>query len=494
MAFDVSLADMGFTQANFEGQAYADETTGLPMAMQKIVQHVAAAFRMPVAGSLLIGTGAKGGATYRNMPLYTGQPGRLISRANAANFMRGSITAYAPATGGFTISVTSIGGSGTFSDFDFVPEQPATLSLGGLGGVTTAADTDRVAMVVSGADRNMTVADFAGVMSRSMPNKRRNRLINGQMLVDQRGNALAPLVIPAVLAAYPVDRWVGLRGQTAPGSLTMQRVFNPLATGGWMIECKVVAASSQGATDYTGLAQNVEGWDVADLDFGMATAATVTLSFDVLASVAGQYSGSLGNFDGSRAYPFLFTVATANVLQRISLTIPGDTAGTWKADGNVGLTVRFDLGSGANYRAAAGSWQGGNFVGVTGAQNIMGTAGRVLSFGAVQLERGTVATAFEWEPLALTTAGCQRYFQALEWHMNTVLQSQEQFGTGVAYMAGMRGLPTVAVLAENYRVNVGSYNFDGISALSARVLVQAAVMGGPNGVGLGLRLGVSAEI
>lgn len=161
MAFSYSIADKTYTDASFSGNAYADEDTGFPGALRDIVLHTSSIHRQPVTGSITVGTGTKSGTTYRNMPLYVGQPVRVERASSSATYMTGTVTTYTASTGAVTFNMTATGGSGTFSDFIILPQQSATLALSGLTAATSFTSSDTVAMSVTGADRQVTGANFA---------------------------------------------------------------------------------------------------------------------------------------------------------------------------------------------------------------------------------------------------------------------------------------------------------------------------------------------
>ncbi len=193
MAFSVSYADATFTDASFAGLNYADEASGFPAALAKMVAHVGAAFRAPVTGALAIATGTSSGTVFRNLPVYVGQPGRLISRANGANFMRGTVSAWTPGTGAVSWSITSTGGTGTLADFDWVPEQPTSLNIAGMTTTGGAASADLLAVSQAGADRAITL----GILAQSLP----TALITRD---DASTNtALAPLVLRRTSSGTP---------------------------------------------------------------------------------------------------------------------------------------------------------------------------------------------------------------------------------------------------------------------------------------------------
>jgi hypothetical protein len=73
--------------------------------------------------------------------------------------------------------------------------------------------------------------------------------------------------------------------------------------------------------------QFIEGLNVADLAWGTASAATVTVSFWVYSSsLTGTFGGALRNSAASRSYPFSYTISSANTWEQKSVTIAGDTS------------------------------------------------------------------------------------------------------------------------------------------------------------------------
>ena len=159
--------------------------------------------------------------------------------------------------------------------------------------------------------------------------------------------------------------------------------------------------------------QPIEADMISDFCWGMANAQPVTLSFLVNSSLAGTFSGALANApQGTRSYPFTFNIPAASTWTRITITIPGDTAGAWTMQGNgAGLYVQFDLGAGSNYQAAPGTWINGDFRCATGAAKFVATNNATLQITAVKLELGSVATPFNRQTMARSMLDCQRYYQ-----------------------------------------------------------------------------------
>ena len=151
---------------------------------------------------------------------------------------------------------------------------------------------------------------------------------------------------------------------------------------------------------------------VSDFVWGGANAQPVTLSFWAFSSLTGMFSVVNRNAAASRAYPFTYSIPTANTWTRIVVAIPGDTSGTWTLSGNgQGVVVIFDLGSGAVYRGPAGVWAPNGYCGATGTVSVVGTNGATFYVTGVKLEIGSVATPYNRQSLAKSMADCQRYYQ-----------------------------------------------------------------------------------
>ncbi len=236
----------------------------------------------------------------------------------------------------------------------------------------------------------------------------RNRIINGAMMIDQR-NAGASVNLTGS-TAYPVDRWFAIN--STDGTMTGQQSTVVPASGykNSLVFTTGTADASLAATQFAVVAQNIEGLNVSDLNWGSATASTVTLSFWVRSSLTGTFGGAVRNSANDRSYPFSYTITGANAWQQQSITIPGDTSGTWLTTNGTGLTVAFGMGVGSTYSGTAGAWAGANYLSVTGATSVIGTAGATFYITGVQLEDGAVATPFERPMYQQQLAMCQRYY------------------------------------------------------------------------------------
>jgi hypothetical protein len=238
----------------------------------------------------------------------------------------------------------------------------------------------------------------------------RNRLINGAMQVDQRN---AGASVAAAGDAYTVDRWVCNTTQSGKGTWG-QNLNSVTTTAGFPNYLGVQSSSAYSllASDYFFFSQRIEGYNFADLGFGTASAQTVTISFRVYSSLTGTFGGSLRNYAGNRSYAFTYLINTANTWTSISVTIPGDTSGTWVGSTNAGaVTLFFGFGLGSTYSGTAGAWNSAGYVSATGAVSVVGTLNATFYITGVQLEPGSIATPFERRPINEVLAQCQRYYE-----------------------------------------------------------------------------------
>jgi hypothetical protein len=239
----------------------------------------------------------------------------------------------------------------------------------------------------------------------------KNRLINSGMVIDQR-NAGASVTVNTGNQTFSVDRWWG-QGTPSSGVFTMQQ--SSVAPAGFtnsLLMTVTTADASLAATDLYDISQIIEGFNVADLGWGTASAATVTLSFWVRSSVTGTFGGAFGNSAVTRSYPFTYTISAANTWEQKTITVAGDTSGTWLTNNGIGLRLYLGLGLGSTYSGTAGAWSGSFFISATGATNLMATNGATFYITGVQLEKGSTATSFDYRPYGTELQLCQRYLPA----------------------------------------------------------------------------------
>jgi hypothetical protein len=274
------------------------------------------------------------------------------------------------------------------------------VTLAGLGSTNPILTAPVLGTPVSGSLENCTGVQYTGF---------KNRIINGGMEIDQR-NAGAS-VTPASLQ-YLVDRWQ-FAGSVSSKFTAQQNAGAVTPPVGFIKYQGLTSSSTYSvlAGDYFLITQLVEGFNCTDLAWGTANAQTVTLSFRVYSSLTGTFGGAIGNSDQTRNYPFTYSIPVANTWTTASVTIAGDTTGTWLTTNSIGIRVRLGLGVGSTYSGTAGAWSSSLYLSATGATSVVGTSGATFYITGVQLEKGSTATSFDYRPYGTELALCQRYYQ-----------------------------------------------------------------------------------
>ena len=294
----------------------------------------------------------------------------------------------------------------------------------------------------------------------------KNRIINGAMVIDQRNGGAS---VTPTDGQYTVDRWQA--GVSQASKLTVQQnagSLTPVSTTGFVNYLGVTSSSAYSVLtgDYFGVSQNIEGLNIPDLAWGTASAKTVTLSAWVYSSLTGTFGGSLRNSASTRSYPFTYSIPVANTWTQISVTIAGDTSGTWLTTNGVGIKVNFSLGSGATYSGTAGSWASANYVTATGATSVVGTNGATFYITGVQLEVGTTATNFDYRSYGTELALCQRYYELIYAGQGAVgaASSTVCFISG-QFLVTKRAAPTMAggtsIQVRMYASGTGATSYTG---------------------------------
>ena len=323
----------------------------------------------------------------------------------------------------------------------------------------------------------------------------KNRIINGAMVIDQR-NAGASVTPTA--SAYTLDRWDARLSQASKYSVQQSSTGTNDFKNSLLITS--LSAYTVGVNDTFFIKQVVEGFNCADFGWGAAGAQTVTLSFLVRSSLTGTFGGSLWNSDGSRSYPFTYSIPVANTFTTISVTIAGDTSGTWLTTNGGGINVGFGLGVGTNSSGTAGAWTGAFRPSATGATSVVGTSGATFYITGVQLEKGSTATSFDYRPYGTELALCQRYFEKTV-TTNSIPFTGQAYSTTtvqapISWKVTKRANPTISFSgdARVYQANGSApgatYGFFGISTDSAYLEATSSGLAAGN-ASLGYTVGTS---
>jgi len=235
----------------------------------------------------------------------------------------------------------------------------------------------------------------------------KNRIINGAMVIDQRNAGAA---VTNVTGSYILDRWNC--GGSTDGAVTVQQ--STTAPVGFVNSMRLTVATADtsiGAAQYYQSYQPIEGYNVADLNFGTANAKTITISFWVNSSKTGTYCATLTNATSNRLCPLNFSVNTANTWEYKTITVAGDTTGTWATGNTTGIYLIVNLALGSNFNAGtSGTWNTTQY-GTSSQVNWLDTVSANFYITGVQLEVGSTATSFDYRSIGTELQLCQRYYE-----------------------------------------------------------------------------------
>ena len=240
----------------------------------------------------------------------------------------------------------------------------------------------------------------------------RNLITNGKGDIFQRVLGGSQVTCNSGSNSYCMDRWYA-RGESSLGVFTLnQQDISSEGQGALhAIRVNVTTNVTPGGGDVYKIAQRIEGKNIGHLSFGTSGAKTITLSFIVKSSVTGTHGGSLMNSAQNRSFPFTYTISSANTWESKSITIPGDTGGTWVVNTGIGLELNFDMGSGSAKRGSAGgTWIAARAEGASGTVQLISTSSANWYVTKVQIEEGPVATPFEHRNFGDELRRCKRYF------------------------------------------------------------------------------------
>jgi hypothetical protein len=208
-----------------------------------------------------------------------------------------------------------------------------------------------------------------------------------------------------------LDRWRWSENGTFTGVQTVTQDTSAPAGFSYSLKVQTTTAVAVATSLSCRVEQYIEGFNWADMGYGTANAKTTTLSFWVRSSLTGTFGGAFRNSADDRSYPFSYTISVADTWEQKTITIAGDTSGTWiGATNGSGLRVNFSLGAGTALSGTAGAWVAAGTQSVTGAVSVVGTLNATWYVTGVQLEKGSTATSFDYRPYGTELVLCQRYY------------------------------------------------------------------------------------
>ena len=304
---------------------------------------------------------------------------------------------------------------------------------------------------------------FSGDVVPSTPLSHRNLIINGAMQVAQRGTSAV-----TANASFPVDRFLMLNNSTN-GTFSAQQVAE--APSGFKNSLKVTitgADTDLGTTERLLVSYYLEGQDFISPAFGTSSAKSITLSFQVRSSLTGTFAGSLQNDNQDRSFTFEYTINAANTWETKSITISGETSGTWLTTNRIGARLRFSLGEGTDQQGTVNTWSNANYFGTSSGTSLIGTNGATWQITGVQLELGDNATPFEHRSYTEELLRCQRYFETgLAGASGGLSFGNGYTGGQVCYKVTKRSSPTLSQSNQSYNnVYGGTINLSNAGGLT----------------------------
>ena len=242
----------------------------------------------------------------------------------------------------------------------------------------------------------------------------RNIVINGDMQIAQRNTSVASITTSGY---YTVDRmylhntslgtWTQSQSTDVPSGYGFSKSFK--------MDC-TTADASPAVGDMLRIDMPFEGQNLQYLKKGTANASSLTASFWVKSTKTGTFILELRDSDNARQVSKSYTVSVSNTWEFKTVTFPADTSGTLDNDNNESLALIFFLGAGTNFTSGTLNTSWGATVNANravGQVNIADSTSNDFLITGVQLEAGTSATDFEFLPIDVDLARCQRYYQII---------------------------------------------------------------------------------
>ena len=269
--------------------------------------------------------------------------------------------------------------------------------------------TPRSGTTVTLGDSGDSVAIPSGVGFNGF--NHRNIIINGDMSIAQRGT-----VTGINTNSYTLDGWI-TEGDDATLTVSQDTSVPSAQEFGKSLKIAVTTANASVAADEEQkIGQRIEGQFLQQLLYGTASAKSFTLSFWVKSNITGTYGMQFQNDDNNKVQTATYSISSADTWEKKTITISGDTASGFDNDANRSFRVLWWLAAGSNYTsnsASSGAWiaRSSNIDSIAygHAVNVTSSISNTFYITGVQLEAGTTASDFEFLPVDVNLARCQRY-------------------------------------------------------------------------------------
>ena len=274
----------------------------------------------------------------------------------------------------------------------------------------------------------------------------RNVVINGSMNVAQRATSSTGL--GSSNGYFTCDRW-RLAFNTSGRITSAQDGSDTPDTNGFGSCLKLsttTADTSIASGEYLFLQQKFEGQHLQAFAKGTSTAKPFALSFYVKGNASATYVAELYDGDNSRQVSKAFNVTTS--WNRVELSIPADTTGSFDDDNATSLNLSIWLHAGSDYTSGTLNETWGSVTAanrVVGISSILDSTSRTFSITGVQLEVGQNPTSFEHEPFERTLTKCQRYYQVVDFNIQDYTPADGYLHCNVNFPTPMRATPSSSV-------------------------------------------------
>ena len=256
---------------------------------------------------------------------------------------------------------------------------------------------------------------------------RRNKIINGGMLVSQRQTSSTDSNV------FVVDRFQAQVTQMDQLTQTLEQSSD--SPDGFSKSIKITTTAPEtsiASNEQFRIQTKLEGQDFQDLTYGGSSAKTITISFYVKASVTGTFGFTVYRAESTaRVITAPYTISSADTWERKIITIPGDTAGAAITnDTSERFRLMWGLAAGANFTTASASWgnySSANLLGGHVTNTLVTTDNATWQLAGVQLELGSQATSFEHRSYAEEIRLCYRYYY------KKLASASAYWGAGVWY-------------------------------------------------------------
>ena len=238
----------------------------------------------------------------------------------------------------------------------------------------------------------------------------KNLLINGGQNIWQRSTSASV----STDTYSTVDRFKTRVGSM--GAFTVSRSTDVPSGQGFGYSTKwdcTTADASPAAGDYILFQQAIEGQNLQHILKGTSSAKKLTLSFWIKSNKTGTYIVELYDLDNTRQISKSYTISSASTWEKKEIVFEGDTTGTLDNDNAASLLMVWHFGAGSTYSSGTlnTSWASSvNANRAVGQVNLADSTSNELYITGCQLEVGSTASGFEFEPYEATLRKCMRYF------------------------------------------------------------------------------------